>query len=194
MHVTLRSRIAPLRSQFLFPSVRLALMRATRRAPDRFRIVHFSVQRDHAHFIVEAADKRALSNGVRGLAIRITRYVNDVLGRRGALWADRWYGRALTSPREVRNCILYVLANARKHAHDRYPAGIDPYSSGEYFTGWREWHPGSGVPPPFVERADATWPSTEWMGTVPLFESRTWLASVGWRRRGLIGLAEGPRP
>src|SRR5688500_7289841 len=44
VHVTLRSRLAPLRSQFLFPVVRLALSRASRRAAERFRIVHFSVQ------------------------------------------------------------------------------------------------------------------------------------------------------
>ena len=43
VRVTLRSRLAPLRSQFLFPSVRLALTRAARRDPNRFRIVHYSV-------------------------------------------------------------------------------------------------------------------------------------------------------
>jgi len=100
---------------FVFPSVRLALSRATRSAPERFRILQFSVQRDHVHIIVEAIDKRALSSGVRGLAIRIARYVNDLLGRRGTFWADRWHGRALRSPREVRNALVYVLANFRKH-------------------------------------------------------------------------------
>ena len=68
--------------------MRLAIVRAARIDPERFRIVHYSVQRDHLHLIVEAADARALSRGVRGLAIRMTRYVNDLLARRGALWAD----------------------------------------------------------------------------------------------------------
>ena len=90
--VTLRSHLAPLRSQFLFPVVRLALLRAGRRASTRFRVVHFSVQRDHLHLIVEARDKRALSSGMRSVAIRVARYVNDVLSRRGALWAERWHG------------------------------------------------------------------------------------------------------
>jgi REP element-mobilizing transposase RayT len=115
--VTLRARIAPLRSQFLFPTLRLALVRAARRDPERFRIVHFSIQRDHIHLIVEARDKSSLSSGMRGLMIRTARYVNDLLGRRGAFWADRWHGRALASPRAVRNGIVYVLANFRKHEH-----------------------------------------------------------------------------
>ncbi len=118
VHVTLRARVAPLRSQHVFPTVRLALLRAGRRDPERFRVLQFSVQHDHVHLIVEAKDKRALSSGVRSVAIRIARYVNDLLGRRGRLWADRWHGRALRTPREVRNALVYVLANFRKHARD----------------------------------------------------------------------------
>src|SRR4051812_4678789 len=110
VHVTLRARITPLRSQFVFPTVRLALLRAARRDPERFRVVHFSVQPDHLHLVVEAKDARSLSIGMRGLAVRVARYVNDLLGRRGKFWADRWHGRALGSPREMRNVMLYVLA------------------------------------------------------------------------------------
>jgi REP element-mobilizing transposase RayT len=198
VHVTLRARIAPLRSQFVFPSVRLAVMRAARRAPERFRIVHYSVQRDHLHLLVEACDARALSSGVRGLAIRIARYVNDLLGRRGPLWSDRWHGHALRTPREVRNALVYVLANFRKHSRHPLRAGIDPYSSARWFDGWLEWPPGSGVPPPFAEpitfigtnsgtldRAEA--------GVGGALESRTWLGTCGWKRRGLLRLDEAPR-
>ncbi len=195
VHVTLRSRLAPLRSQFLFPVVRLALARASRRAAERFRIVHFSVQRDHVHLIVEAEDRRALSSGMRGVAIRIARYVNDVLSRRGPLWAERWHGRALRSPREVRHALVYVLANFRKHAQRTLRAGIDPCSSGAWFDGWRGSRSGSGAGPPSAERrglrpSSASSPSSA--GDACDFAPRTWLAAVGWRRHGLIGLSECP--
>ena len=49
----------PLRSRHVFPTLRIALARANRRAPKRFRIVHFSVQHDHLHLIVEASNQRA---------------------------------------------------------------------------------------------------------------------------------------
>jgi REP element-mobilizing transposase RayT len=196
VHVTLRARLAPLRSQFLFPVVRLALGRASRRAPKRFRIVHFSVQRDHVHLIVEAHDKRALSSGMRSVAIRVARYVNDVLSRRGPLWAVRWHGRALTTPREVRNATLYVLANFRKHARRPLRAGLDPYSSADSFDGWRGWHPRSGAPPPWAKPA-------RWRASCTLeagshealdFGASQWLTTVGWRRHGLIRLDETPAP
>jgi REP element-mobilizing transposase RayT len=81
VHVTLRARLGSLRSQFLYPTVRLAISRATRHAPDRFRIVHYSVQSNHVHLICEAAERRALTAGVHGLETRITRYVNQLLYR-----------------------------------------------------------------------------------------------------------------
>jgi putative transposase len=195
VHVTLRSRLAPLRSQFLFPVVRLALSRASRRAAGRFRVVHFSVQRDHVHLIVEAADERALSQGMRSVVIRIARYVNDVLSRRGALWAERWHGRALRSPREVRHALVYVLANFRKHATRPLQSGIDPFSSAAWFDGWHGFRPGSGAGPPFAEGRPRHLSSGS--SSVDAIDPRdfapgTWLATVGWRRHGLIGLTEGP--
>jgi REP element-mobilizing transposase RayT len=177
----------------VFPTVRLALARASQRDPTRFRLLHFSVQRDHLHLIVEAADERALSSGVRSVAIRVARYVNELLGRSGPLWADRWHGRALKTPREVRNALVYVLANFRKHARTRRARGIDPFSSGLWFDGWRGWNPTSGVAPPFAEAAKwARMQSEGESGESPVSRARTWLARSGWRRLGLIGLDEAP--
>ncbi len=187
VHVTLRAALGPLRSQHLFPTVRLALVRSGRATPESFRIVQFSVQNDHLHLIVEARSKRALSSGMRSLAIRTARYVNDLLQRRGRFWADRWHGRALTSPREVRAGLVYVLANFRKHARRPPPLGIDPCSSAAWFGGFAGYHPGrdpvpyaSGLPPP-----------SQGVG-VPVSPARTWLVTTGWRRLAPLGLAEAP--
>ena len=143
MHVTLRSAFRPLRSQHVFPTVCLALRGATERDSRRFRIIHFSVQWDHVHLVVEASDKRALSSGIRSAAIRVALYVNALLRRRGPLWADRWHGRELKSPREVRNALVYVLANFRKHAHARLRPGIDAFSSALYFDGFSGFRSGA---------------------------------------------------
>jgi hypothetical protein len=117
--------------------------------------------------------------------------VNDLLSRRGRFWAERWHERALKTPRQVRNAIVYVLANARKHAGAPLPAGVDPYSSARWFDGWRDFHAIAGVPPPFFEprswRDDPNEPPTS-----ADFASQTWLCRVGWRRHGLIATAEAP--
>jgi REP element-mobilizing transposase RayT len=194
LHVVIRSKFRSLRSQFVFPTVRKALADATRARQD-FRITHYSVQGDHLHLLVEANSKQALSRGMQGLAIRIARRVNRLTSRSGKLWADRFFSRALSSPRAVRNALAYVLNNFKKH---RAPddTRIDPCSSAPYFAGFRElrgkppWDlPRSrqlpitphGVPPPACN------------DEMPILEARTWLGRVGWRKAGLIGLAEAPR-
>jgi putative transposase len=185
VHVTLRSAFGSLRSQLLYPTVRLAISRATRHAPERFRIVHFSVQSNHVHLLVEAAERRALTAGVHGLEARVTRYVNELLRRRGSVWADRWHGRALKSPREVRNALVYVLANFRKHASRPVPRGVDPCSSGAWFHGWH----GVG-PPPLAGRAPPVAPLDE---RVPVSDARTWLLRKGYLKAGRVRLDEAPR-
>lgn len=110
-------------------------IRDTRR--DGFRVTHYSIQADHIHILVEAEDRTALSNGMRSLAVRIAMRVNSrVLGRRrGRVWGDRYHRRDLTSPSDVRNALVYVLANHRKHGE--VDVGLlDPCSSGPWFTGW----------------------------------------------------------
>jgi putative transposase len=194
VHVVLRARFRPLRSQFVFPTVQRALARATRANPG-FRIVQFSVQVDHLHLIVEASDKLALSRGMQGLAIRVARAVNRLTLRRGKLWADRFFARALASPRAVRHALGYVLGNFRKHRASG-AATIDPYSSAPYFAGFRELRGRAacerpethalqlspcGLSPPRLAR------------DFPISAAKTWLARGGWRRAGLLSLNERPK-
>jgi hypothetical protein len=93
------------------------------------------------------------------------------------VWADRYHARILRTPREVRNCLVYVLGNWRHHGGERYPQqSLDPCSSAPWFDGFRE----NLLPPP--EHAER-----------PTAAARTWLLGVGWRKRGggLISVAEG---
>jgi hypothetical protein len=170
VHVTLRTRedVPSLRRKTVFPVVAAAIHLAS---GEDFRVVHYSVQGDHLHLLVEAADKERLSRGMQGLAIRIARAANRALGRKGAVFADRYHARALRTPREVRNAIIYVLCNRTKHVPRE--RGIDPCSSGAWFDGWMG---GRRAPPPALGTA------------VP----GTWLLAVGWRRYGLVGAEERP--
>jgi REP element-mobilizing transposase RayT len=111
--------VPSLREHSLFVEVRKALAAAKHQFG--FALVHFSVQRDHLHLIAEANDRRALSQGIQGLSIRLALAVNRHLDRKGRLFADRYHARALKTPREVRFALRYVLLNVHKHA--RTPKG-----------------------------------------------------------------------
>lgn len=172
VHVTFRvcDDVSSLRRTSVFPAVRSALAAAS---TARFRLVQFSVQSDHVHLIVEADDSIRLARGLQGLAVRVARAINRVLGRRGRVFADRYHARDLGTPREMRNALIYVLNNVRKHIAGA--RGVDPCSSAPWFSGWRT---GSSVP----------------VGPSPVTRACTWIGSVGWRRWGPIDLlAEAPR-
>ena len=149
-----------------------------------FRVVELSVQRDHVHLIVEAHDNAALSAGMKGLGVRVARGVNRALRRRGRVWSDRYHARELTSPRSVRNALVYVLHNARKHRASL--AFVDPCSSAAWFEGFRRDELVA------VAAADARAIAAAAGNPRPTAAARTWLAGVGWRRLGLIGIPETP--
>jgi len=113
-HVTLRFVDGlPTLRQELFVKV---LRRALKAGKERFglRVVHYSIQHNHLHCVVEAVDRRALRRGMHGLDIRIARAINHVLARHGRVIGDRYHARALRTPREVRNVLAYVLMNASR--------------------------------------------------------------------------------
>jgi len=180
VHVTLRAerRLPSLRRQLVFAELRRDFVRASHAS---FRVVHFSVQSNHVHLILEAHDKLSLSRGMAGLSIRLARSVNRVLTRRGRVWSDRYHARTLRTPRETRQALVYVLMNFKKHAGPS-ARGVDAMSSAVWFDGWKDplrmGDPSAGIG----------------RGVVPVWRPRTWLAREGWRRGGLIHQDERPRP
>jgi REP element-mobilizing transposase RayT len=145
-----------------------------------FRVVHYSIQADHGHFLVEAAGREALGRGMKSLAARFARAVNRTLERSGPVLADRYHVRVLRSPRQVRNALAYVLLNVRRHVAQRRGRGalraaaLDPASSARWFEGWTGRCAGPALGPRSV--------------ALP----HTWLVKAGWRRHGLISPSEVP--
>ena len=51
-----------------------------------FRVIHYSLVGNHAHFIVEAGGPEALGRGMKSLTRRLMLAVNHVFGRKGPCW------------------------------------------------------------------------------------------------------------
>ena len=159
LHLVLRilEGIGSLRSRALFKEVRYAFEKVCER--EGFRLVHFSVQGNHIHAIVEADSTEHLSRAMQSMCTRIAKRINARLKRRGRVFADRFYARSLPTPTQVANAIAYVLENGRRHDARK---GFNP--------------PPSTRPEPFT--------SAEFAGSNPplVSEPKTWLLRVGWMR------------
>ncbi|MCA9664032.1 MAG: transposase [Myxococcales bacterium] len=163
VHVTAKVHedVPNLRAREVARKVAVALWLGARR--EDFRLVHFSIQSNHLHLIVEASDWRALSRGIHALSVRVARAVNRAAERKGKVFAQRYHAHILRTPTQVRNALRYVLNNRRRHQGQRqaHAGWVDPLSTACWFDGYRDREPNETNP----------WPT-----------ARTFLLTTGWRR------------
>ena len=119
LHVTLRlaTGLGRLRSQRGYRVVDHALRAVL--GDERLRVVHLSVQNNHLHLIAESLGKLELRRALQGFAVRLARGYNRAFGRRGRVFADRYFARALKTPEAIRNALRYVLLNEAHHHAER---------------------------------------------------------------------------
>lgn len=146
-----------------------------------FRIVHVSIQRNHLHFIVEAANKDALSRRLQSFVIKLAKALNHAWGREGKVFAHRYSAKQIKSRRYARNALAYVLNNWRRHHEDFYENAnskifLDEYSSAVSFDGWTI---------KFCK------PTIEYE-PLPVSPPQTWLLREGWKQHGRIDPFEVP--
>jgi REP-associated tyrosine transposase len=168
--------VGNLRQAHAYHAIRAAL--EVVKARDDFRVVEISLQRNHIHLVVEAANEVALARGMQSLQISAARKLNAAISehrgreRSGRVFVDRYHARILRTPRDVRHVLNYVLNNWRHHGEDKWFEtvnwDVDWFSSGPRFAGWKE-------PAPAM--------STKYhpLGTCA---AETWLLRVGWTRGG----------
>src|ERR1700733_10815313 len=190
-HVTLRvvKGIGGMRRRDAYRAIRVALRRGIANHVE-FRIVHLSVQGTHVHLLCEAGNKETLARGLQGFQISAAKHMNVAVTRRwgvvrrGQVFGDRYHVESISSIRQVRNTLAYVINNWRRHREDRsgglLGGRIDPFSSGLQFAGWREPLPAIALPtdyePPAVSRP------------------QTWMLAEGWKRGRPISVFEVPGP
>jgi REP element-mobilizing transposase RayT len=184
LHVVLRSskRIGSLRIKPIYDAIREAMRVSA--ANNAIRIVHLSIQRSHIHLIVESANKATLARGLKAFQISAARRINTARDTEGVVFTDRYFATPLTTPRQIRHTIAYVLNNWRHHAEDEAAFArawrCDPFSTGSTFDRWRELRG-----EPFIPMQASYEP-------LEPREPTTWLLRIGWKRHPAISFTEVP--
>ena len=221
MLVTLRvlDDVPPLRRAGFVRAFRESLRQAAERPG--FRVVHYSIQNDHAHFLVEADDKLCLANGMKSPGVRWSRGGRAVarpaesggglgwgkrrcqlasalmaLGARFARCVNRVCGRAGR-----------VLATRFHHVLKRTPTEVRNALAYVLLNARKHYRQRRGRKPPVVlDGASSGLWFDGWKGRSPpplgryadahrrceVAEPRSWLLEKGWRRIGLVDPAEVP--
>ena len=151
VHITLRvlPGVGYLRALVRIRAIEQALFEAKDRLG--MRIVHYSIQGQHLHLLIEVEDGSALTRAMQGLCIRLAKRLNSLSNRPGKLFADRYHAHVLKTRAEVVNALQYVTRNYAHHARENVPSDfLDPCSSARWI---------SEAPPP----------------EAPVMPPRTWL-------------------
>ena len=185
VHITMRARrgLPSFRAQRILQMMTKILRNQTelgkvkRKYTDVFRVLHFSIQDNHVHVMVEADDARALRSGVSGLVIAFARQLAKLFGRKKLkVWAERFHSREVGSPQDVVNTLNYIFQNYKKHGAVTYGHGIvDRFSSAKQFDGWEQ----KTLYPTLLDETSFYMQGPEpWAPAQP----DTWLVSTGWKQ------------
>ena len=167
-HVTVKliGGLPSLRRGQAFKEVWLAIARVN--AKGLIRIVEFSVQSNHVHMLIEAANSADLSRGMASLNSGLGRRLNVIWGRvgMGSVLQERFHLEVIDSPRRMRNALIYVLRNDVHHGMGLKT--LDPCSSAPFFRGWTEY---PNQPAASTDRRVNARPEQ-------------WLLKAGWKKLG----------
>jgi putative transposase len=101
-----------------------------------FAVVHYSVQSDHLHLLIEADGNTSLARGIRSLTVRLARSLNELLGRSGRVFGDRYHLHVLTTPRQVHHALptFWGTRSGMRTRSVKLPKDfVDPISSSFLF-------------------------------------------------------------
>lgn len=87
------------------------------------RIIHFSLQSNHIHLLIESESNEILTRGMRSLTVTIAKGL-----KAGRVQLERYHLHVLRTIREAKNAAQYVLFNQQKHERGTY-SKVDRYSS-----------------------------------------------------------------
>ena len=129
MHINFKFRKA-IRNKDCLKLLKRAILNSRRHG---LRVIHFSLQHNHIHLIVEAETNHILTRAMRSLTVTFAKGL-----KQGRVQIERYHLHVLKSIRETRNVIHYVVFNKQKHEKGTCST-VDEYGSLLTMANAKEW-------------------------------------------------------
>lgn len=126
LHLTIKVREnkADIQSKRILKALHHAIKRARLKG---LKVVHYTLEYNHLHLLVESVDNKTLHKGMQSFGITIAKAINKIKRTKGSVYKNRYHLKLISSPRQLRNVLHYIFNNGVKHK--RTSSKIDLYNS-----------------------------------------------------------------
>ena len=126
LHLTvkIKSIKADLKNKSILKILKRAILNARKQ---KLKIVHFSLEYDHLHLLVEASNNIELSKGMQSFGVTIAKAINRRCKLKGGVYKHRYDFRKITSSSELKKVLSYIFNNGVKHKTST--SIVNPYNS-----------------------------------------------------------------
>lgn len=104
------------------------------------RILHYTLEYDHVHFLVEADNNEILGKGMQSFGISFSKGINKMKALKGQVFKNRYHFRKLKTSAEIKNVINYIMGNSIKHKNAF--SIVSPYNSLVVMEDFSKLYPG----------------------------------------------------
>ena len=114
LHLTIKVREnkADIQNKIVLKSLHRAIMRGRLKG---LKIIHYTLEYNHVHILVEAKNNRVLHQGMQSFGITLSKAINRFKKAKGTVYKHRYHFRQISSLRDLRNVVKYILNNGVKH-------------------------------------------------------------------------------
>lgn len=126
LHLTVKVRDnkADIQSKRILKALHYAIKRARLKG---LRVVHYTLEYNHVHLLVESVDNKILHKGMQAFGITIAKAINKIKKTKGTVYKNRYHLRLINSPKQLKNALHYIFNNGIKHK--RTNSRIDLFNS-----------------------------------------------------------------
>ena len=114
LHLTIKVRAikADIQSKKILKALHHAIKRARLK---KLKILHYTLEYNHVHLLVEACSSKVLHQAMQALGISFSKAINKAKSKSGQVYKHRYHFKKLNSLREYKNARSYIFKNGIKH-------------------------------------------------------------------------------
>jgi REP element-mobilizing transposase RayT len=114
MHLTIKveKRKAGLKNKSILKVLKRAILKGR---SSGLRIIHFTLEYDHVHLLVESDCKIKLGRGMMRFGVTLAKGINKFQKGSGQVYKHRYHQRFINSGRDLKNVLNYIFKNGLKH-------------------------------------------------------------------------------